>query len=135
MTEPTGNTQPRVLVAEDVEINRELAVALLRSGGVAVDAVADGVAAVEAARVRAYSLILMDLVMPRMTGVEAARAIRRLPAPAGTVPIVALTASDRPEDLLGVPEVGMAGVVTKPFDRAKLLAAVERWARVVAPDA
>jgi two-component system sensor histidine kinase/response regulator len=70
----------RVLVVEDNAINREVVVELLAAVGIACDVAGDGLEALEKARARRYALILMDLQMPRLDGIEATRAIR---APAG----------------------------------------------------
>lgn len=111
----------RILVADDAAANRELAVAILGGLGVAVETVEDGAQAVEAARDGAYDLILMDVHMPVMDGLDATRAIRRLDGPAGRTPIVALTANVQPEQVQRCREAGMDDHVGKPIQVAELL--------------
>jgi CheY-like chemotaxis protein len=105
-----------ILLAEDDAINQEVAMELLRETlGFSVDLAADGLEAVQLATQRDYALILMDLQMPHMDGVEAARAIRKLPNRAKT-PIVALTANAFDEDRERCMEAGMDDFVAKPVD-------------------
>ena len=83
----------KVLVAEDNPVNQQVALGLLRRRGHRVDIVATGRAAVEAVASRAYDVVLMDVHMPEMDGIEVTREIRRLPGEKGRVPIIALSAS------------------------------------------
>ncbi len=111
----------RILVADDAAANRELVVAILGGMGVALETVEDGSQAVEAARGGGYDLILMDVHMPVMDGLDATRAIRALDGEAGRVPIVALTANVQPEQVLRCREAGMDDHVGKPIQVAELL--------------
>ncbi|GLS01338.1 hybrid sensor histidine kinase/response regulator [Brevundimonas denitrificans] len=111
----------RILVADDAAANRELVVAILGAQGVALETVEDGARAVEAARGGGYDLILMDVHMPVMDGLDATRAIRALDGEAGRVPIVALTANVQPEQVLRCREAGMDDHVGKPIQVAELL--------------
>lgn len=121
---PNWDVPPSILVAEDVAMNRELVVALLRAEGYVVDAVADGAAAVSAARHGRHDLVLMDVEMPGLDGLEATRAIRSLPGHAASVPIIALTAEVRRPEIERCLAAGMNGHLGKPIDRNELLAAV-----------
>jgi signal transduction histidine kinase/CheY-like chemotaxis protein len=124
----------RILVAEDNPTNRYLIEALLAPGGHSVTVVPDGAAAVEAVGAEPFDLVLMDVQMPRMDGPTATRAIRALPGPAGSIPIVALTASVLPGDRERYAAAGMTDYVAKPIDRAALHAALARAAAAgVAP--
>lgn len=111
----------RILMADDAAANRELVVAILGGMGVALETVEDGARAVEAARAGGYDLILMDVHMPVMDGLDATRAIRALDGEAGRVPIVALTANVQPEQVLRCQEAGMDDHVGKPIQVAELL--------------
>ncbi|WP_434622641.1 response regulator [Azospirillum sp. B2RO_4] len=116
----------RILVVEDVEMNRLLAVTLLRQAGHSVAAVADGAQAVEAVGRERFDAILMDINMPVMDGLEATRAIRAMPGPESRVAIVALTANTFPDDIAQCYEAGMDCHVPKPIDRVQLLTEVTR---------
>lgn len=118
-----------ILVAEDSPVNQLIAGEQLRSAGHMVTLADNGREAVEKATAGGFDLILMDVIMPEMDGIDAARAIRRLPPPAGTVPIVALTANVMSEDRARILTSGMDGVLGKPFNRARLLDMVARFAR------
>ncbi len=120
----------RVLVADDVPANLAVARALLESGGHAVDCVSDGSLALDtltrAAPARPYDLVLMDVMMPGMDGLEATRRIRQLPSPAGQVPILAVTASAFAEDIAACRAAGMNAHLAKPIERDALMGAIER---------
>ncbi|MFN3668420.1 MAG: PAS domain-containing protein [Brevundimonas sp.] len=114
----------RILMADDAAANRELVVAILGGLGVAVETVEDGAQAVEAARRGRHDLILMDVHMPVMDGLDATRAIRALDGPAGQVPIVALTANVQPEQVQRCREAGMDDHVGKPIQVPELVRAI-----------
>ncbi len=121
-----------LLLVEDTPLNAEVAGAILRSAGAAVDFAIDGVEAIEAVRRFAYALVLMDCQLPRIDGYEATRRIRVLeaerrfegPPRRGRLPILALTACSTPEDLQRAMLSGMDGLVAKPVDARRLLWAV-----------
>jgi len=113
-----------VLVVDDNATNRMVAEALCEMFDYTSECVVDGLEAVEAARTGRFDLILMDIRMPNMDGVEATRAIRKLPGAAGSVPIIALTANADPEDAKEYLAVGMHSVVEKPLKPEKLLEAI-----------
>lgn len=124
--QPTAPRAAHVLVVDDNATNRMVAQSLVEMFDCTCEAAEDGAQAVEMARTGRFDLILMDIKMPRMDGVEATRAIRRLPAPAGAAPIIALTANADPEDAAGYLAAGMNGVVEKPMKPEHLLAALTR---------
>jgi len=117
----------RILLAEDNEVNQLLAVKILTKAGHHVDVAGNGVEALEAVRNRPYDLILMDMRMPEMDGLEATRHIRHLGGAAAATPIVAMTANARAEDRQRCLDAGMNDYVPKPIDVAELLAKVARW--------
>jgi CheY-like chemotaxis protein len=117
---PTATRRLRVLAAEDNEVNREVLAAMIGLQGHEVSFAHNGREAVSAMRARPADLVLMDLHMPEMDGIEAAREIRALPPPAGTVPIVALTADVFSDTRLRCIEAGMNDFLTKPVGVAEL---------------
>lgn len=104
-----------VLVVDDNEINRLLASKILAKWGVQVDFAENGQIALEKAQMNNYDLILMDIHMPVMDGLEASKAIRKLEGHHSRVPIIALTASLFANELKTISECGIDGVVIKPF--------------------
>ncbi|MFC3071020.1 response regulator [Phenylobacterium soli] len=115
-----------VLVVDDNATNRMVAQALCEMFDCTSESAVDGVEALEAARAGRFDLILMDIKMPRMDGISAARAIRDLPGEAGEVPIVALTANADPDDAADYLAAGMDGVVEKPMKPEHLLAVLRQ---------
>ena len=109
-----------VLVAEDNPVNALLARALLTRAGCSVEIVGDGEQAVAAAARGGFDAILLDLRMPLLDGLGAARRIRALRTPAGRAPIIALTADASEEDRQAALAAGMDDFVTKPIDPARL---------------
>ncbi len=109
----------RVLLAEDNEINRQVAVELLEHMGVRVETVSDGAAAVEAVERERPDLVFLDIQMPVMDGYEAARRIRELPGMAD-LPIYAMTANALVGDAEKSLAAGMDGHIAKPIDPDKL---------------
>ncbi len=121
---PTLGEAIHVLVVDDNATNRMVAEGLCEMFDCTSECAEDGVEAVEAARSGRFHLILMDIKMPRMDGVEATRQIRALPDPIGRTPIIALTANADPEDAKTYIANGMSSVVEKPIKPEKLLAAM-----------
>lgn len=122
-------TRHTILLAEDVDINREIIYALLEDTGAAIEAAENGVQAVERFKKHPdlYGIILMDIHMPEMDGYEATRAIRALDIPEAAIPIVAMTANVFREDIERCLASGMNDHIGKPVDPAELLEKLEKY--------
>jgi two-component system, sensor histidine kinase and response regulator len=116
----------RILLAEDNAVNQTLAVRILEKRGYSVTAVPDGQAALEAFQTGTFELVLMDLQMPRMDGLEATAAIREIEElTGGHVPIVAMTANALVGDREKCLAAGMDGYVSKPIRTSELFGTIE----------
>jgi CheY-like chemotaxis protein len=128
---PTTSASPsaplRVLVVEDDKVNQLVVAGMLRQLAHHADCVADGIEALQALHERAYDVVLMDIRMPNMDGVEAARRIRRMEGAAARIPIIALTANATTEERLRCEAAGMDDFMSKPFRRAELEARLAAW--------
>ena len=116
----------RVLLAEDDPIGREVVQHLLQSVGLLVEVAENGAVAVEMAAGRDFALILTDMQMPKMDGLQATAAIRALPARQAT-PILAVTANAFEEDRRKCLEAGMNDFIVKPIDAQHLFETVLKW--------
>ena len=114
-----------ILVVDDNATNRMVVEALCEMFDCSTESVVDGVEAVEAARGGRFDVILMDIKMPRMDGVTAAREIRKLPGPAGSTPIIALTANADADEVTKYLAAGMRCVVEKPIKPERLMEALD----------
>ena len=121
-------TGTRVLLVEDNEINREVACDLLCGAGLSVDAAEDGLIALDMAARQTYALILMDMQMPNMGGLEATAHLRRMPA-YGSTPIIAMTANAFDDDRSQCLAAGMNDFISKPVDPEKLFTMILHWLR------
>jgi CheY-like chemotaxis protein len=117
-----------ILIAEDSPDNRMLLQAYLRTSPYRVTWVENGSAAVEAFHRNSYDLVLMDIQMPVMDGLTATRMIRTAESTrgSGAVPIIALTANSRPEDIQASYEAGCTAHLAKPISKQKLVATIEK---------
>ena len=116
----------RVLLAEDDLVNQEVATALLRNAGISVDVARDGRHAVAMARQGNYALVLMDLQMPGMDGLQASREIRAQPELQG-LPIIAMTANAFSSDRAACLAAGMNDHIAKPAEPTLLYQMLMRW--------
>ncbi|MCH8238237.1 MAG: CHASE domain-containing protein, partial [Proteobacteria bacterium] len=117
----------RLLLAEDNPTNLMVAKIMLEKAGYQVDTAADGAEAVQAVQSFPYDLVLMDVGMPVMDGLQATAAIRALPGQTAEIPIVAMTAHVMKGDRESILEAGMDDYLAKPFRQADLLSMVEKW--------
>ncbi len=122
--EPQQIRSLSILVVEDNQVNQLLATVLLGKAGHRVDIAANGLEALDAVRRRAYDIILMDVQMPEMDGIEATRRIRAMAGPASRVPIIAMTANAMKGDRERLLAAGMTDYVSKPIDKAQLFQAI-----------
>lgn len=121
----------RILIAEDMEINRELAEIILKETGYLVDSVPDGIDAIEAVKRHAptyYDMILMDIEMPIMGGYDAARLIRKIGREdTSTIPIIAVSGNVSDEDKRKALENGMNAHISKPFNVEEMIATIKEY--------
>jgi signal transduction histidine kinase/DNA-binding response OmpR family regulator len=128
---PAGYAALRVLAVDDVPANQEVLLGLLRTRGYIVDAVNNGREALVALETRTFDVVLMDIQMPEINGIEATAAIREKENISGEhLPIVAVTAHAMPGDLERCLEAGMDAYLSKPIQSEELFATLER---LVAP--
>ena len=120
----------RLLVAEDNELNREIAVYLLQEAGAMVDQAADGKEAVEmfaASAPGTYDAVLMDVMMPELDGHAAARAIRGMDRSDAQLPIIAMTANLFDEDVEACLAAGMDAHIPKPLEAGRMIKTIAEW--------
>jgi signal transduction histidine kinase/DNA-binding response OmpR family regulator/HPt (histidine-containing phosphotransfer) domain-containing protein len=126
---PESTIKLRILLAEDNPVNQQVAVGLLKRMGHTIDVAANGLEALEAVRSFNYDLIIMDVQMPEMDGLEATRLIRSLPGERGKLPIIAMTANAMRGDDERCFEAGMNDYLAKPIDMTKLRTALTQWGK------
>lgn len=122
-----GRLSGRVLLAEDNPANQMVARMILEKAGARVSIAANGLEAVEAVKSRPYDLVLMDVGMPEMDGVEATAEIRLTGGEAAKIPIVAMTAHVMRGDREGLLDQGMDDYLPKPVTKDSLLKMVQKW--------
>ncbi|PVE42073.1 ATP-binding protein [Limnohabitans planktonicus] len=120
-----------VLIAEDNDVNREILVTMLKTAGCSVLQAHNGLEAVQMSATMPYDIILMDVQMPEMDGITAAKTIRAREVALGTVrkPILALTANALADDKANCLAAGMDDYLTKPFMRRQILELIGKWLR------
>jgi signal transduction histidine kinase/CheY-like chemotaxis protein len=144
LLESSGGTETRsaeqfegtILLAEDIEINREIVISLLEPLALAVDCAENGIEAVRlfTEAPDKYAMILMDVQMPEMDGYEATRRIRASALPrARTIPVIAMTANVFKEDIERAREAGMNGHIGKPLDFGEILTQFRKYLRPRSP--
>ena len=123
----SGRLDARVLLVDDNPANRELGATVLDLLGCEVTLAEDGAEALELIGKGGFDIVLMDVHMPRMNGLDATRAIRALSGPAAATPIIAMTADVLPEQVERCRAAGMVDHIGKPIRLDDLHAALERW--------
>jgi len=123
---PDLHAGTRILLAEDEPVNQEVSRGLLEDAGLMVDLAEDGAQAVALAKQNRYALILMDMQMPKLNGVEATKAIRA-DSLNRTTPILAMTANAFSEDREACLSSGMDDFLAKPVDSRDLLTMIDQW--------
>jgi|GEM_PF-597881 PAS domain S-box-containing protein len=118
----------RVLVVDDVDLNRELAAAFLATSGHLVDLASDGQEATALVQTQHYDIVFMDVQMPRMDGLTATRLIRAIPN-RSNLPIVAMTAQALPDQIAACREAGMDDYLPKPITAESLPVMITKWAQ------
>lgn len=126
---PAEGAALRVLIVDDHAVNRQVLRLLMEAAGCTASESVDGSDAVARAAADEFELILMDVRMPRMDGLEATRRIRALPSPAGDPAILAVTADAMPEDAARCLAAGMDGHLAKPITHERLYLAVDQALR------
>lgn len=119
----------RLLLVDDDQVNREVALAMLSATGMQVDVAENGLEAVRAVRERDYAAVLMDVQMPYMDGMQATRLIRTMPDRAG-LPVIAVTANAFEGDRQRCFEAGMNDFIPKPIQARVLNSVLLRWLRI-----
>ena len=119
----------KILVAEDNKVNQIVAMGILRKLGCQTELAADGEAAANSVAANSFDIVLMDVHMPVVDGLEATRRIRRMPTARSSVPIVALTASATQEDRAACMAAGMNDCLTKPIEIQALQQVLSHWGR------
>jgi len=124
----------RILVAEDNKVNQMVITRMLQRMGCQVDLASDGVSAIRRLEKSEYDIVLMDLSMPEVDGMEATARIRRMGGAQAAIPIVALTASASTEVRTRCLDAGMSDFLSKPLDPQALKSVLNRWCgEAVAP--
>jgi PAS domain S-box-containing protein len=117
----------KVLVAEDNRVNQVVVMRMMQKLGCQADLACDGASAIEKVEANDYDVVLMDVQMPEVDGLEATRRIRRMLNARSRVPIVALTASATNDDRSACLAAGMNDHLSKPIEMQALRLALDRW--------
>jgi CheY-like chemotaxis protein len=116
-----------ILIADDVKLNQQVARGILQKFGHQVEVANDGREAVAMVAANDYDLVLMDVQMPEMSGIDATAAIRALPGDRAAVPVIAMTAHAMQGDRESLIAAGMDDYISKPFNITQLTELLDRW--------
>ncbi len=119
-----GGAKAHVLIVDDSEMNRHVLAAMCELFDCSFEVARDGLEAIEIFATAPFDLVLMDIQMPRMDGIEATHTIRQASENGRSVPILAVTANVEPSDVRAYLAMGMDGVVAKPIEAGRLLEAI-----------
>jgi CheY-like chemotaxis protein/HPt (histidine-containing phosphotransfer) domain-containing protein len=117
----------RILLAEDNPANQMIGIGMLKRLGLQVDTAGNGLEAVEAIQTRPYDLVLMDIGMPEMDGIEATHKIRQLDGDCANIPVIAMTAHVMKGDREEILSQGLNDYICKPVNAGELAACLQRW--------
>lgn len=134
MSQPSLPSKAKILLVDDSSANREMLAAALTCLDVVLVEASNGEEGLQAATADDFDLILMDVYMPVMNGMDATRAIRALDGPRGRTAIVGFTVDVRPDQVTAYQAVGMDDVIAKPVDTAELIRKVFYWSSVSGDD-
>ncbi|PTX59567.1 response regulator [Sulfitobacter mediterraneus] len=121
------NTNKKLLIAEDNPINLLIVTLMLEALGYTIDTAENGVECLNLLIAGSYDLILTDISMPQMDGVQVAKEIRGMSGVKSSIPIIATTANAEPADAEGYMAVGINEVLVKPFSKSDLQCCIDRW--------
>lgn len=116
----------KILLVEDMPVNQQVTIELLSGDGHRVDLASNGQEAINMAMLQPYELILLDVHLPEMSGIDVCRQLKATEGPNRTTPIIALTASVQPQDIQSYLDAGMSGVVPKPLKTSTLYRTIDR---------
>ena len=125
--QPSEGKRYRVLLAEDNQINAVLASTIIKRAGHEVDIARNGAEAIDAVAAKEYDIVLMDMLMPQVDGLEATRRIRKLDGKMRRVPVIALTANAMASDRRKCIAAGMDDFLSKPFEPEELTGVLAKW--------
>lgn len=121
------NAPARILLVEDNKVNQLVAIAMLSTRGYEIEIAENGVQAVEAVAKSRFDVILMDIQMPKMNGVDATKEIRQLASDRCSIPIIAVTANAMRGDRETYLAAGMDDYISKPINSKQLIEKIEYW--------
>ncbi|MTI88232.1 MAG: response regulator [Balneolaceae bacterium] len=122
-----GTEKLKVLLAEDNKSNQRHIKQILEQSGLTIETVQNGKEVVDAFGENKYDIVIMDLFMPEVDGIDAIKAIRNVEDGGNKVPIIAISASALPEDQKGIYAAGVNDFLEKPISKSKLLSKVKEW--------